>query len=66
MAPVLMPKDKTKTPPTPVNYRCPSDLLASIDAAAKELGLSRNEAMTQLLRFALEQHQAERTKKPKK
>lgn len=64
MAPVLLAKDKSKTKSVP--YRGPVELVASIDEAAKQLGLSRNEAMTQLLRFALEAHQKEQAKKPRR
>lgn len=59
--PVLVPKPKP--PPKPkrptkkgVLYRPPPGLIESIDKAAGELGLSRNEAITQLLRFALTAH----------
>ena len=42
-----------------VLYRAPVDLIQSIDAAAEQAGLSRNEAMTQFLRFALNLHLTE-------
>jgi hypothetical protein len=63
MAPVLVGRDKTK--PTPVVYRGPPDLVARLTKAAKALNLSRNEAMTQLLKFALEEHEREQAKKSK-
>ncbi len=63
--PVLVPKPKppvSKKPPKKgVIYRPPPGLIEEIDDAAGELNLSRNEAMTQLLRFAIEAH----NKKPK-
>jgi hypothetical protein len=63
---VLSPKEKPKRPePKAVPYRGPPDLVAEIDAAAEALGLSRNEAMTQLLRFALEAHRKEQKKAKK-
>ena len=59
---VLAPKEKKKAPrSTP--FRGPEELIAEIDKAAKELGLSRNEAMNQLLRFALDAHKKDQAKK---
>lgn len=58
--PVLTPKPKKDTRKG-VLYRPPPGLIEAIDDAAGELGLSRNEAMTQLLQFALEAHK----KRPK-
>jgi hypothetical protein len=63
MSPVLTPK--TKEPTKPVSYRGPPELVAEIDAAAKVLRLSRNEAMTQLLRAGLDLHRQE-TRRPKR
>ncbi len=62
MAPVLDPKSPTKA----VAYRGPADLVEEIDRAADELGLSRNEAMTQLLRYAIDAHKKERAGTKKK
>lgn len=63
--PVLVAKPKPapkKDARKGVLYRPPPGLIESIDAAADELGLSRNEAMTQLLRFALEAHRGKSAK----
>lgn len=61
---VLTPKEKPKrTPPKMVPFRASEDLIKEIDEAANELGLSRNEAMTQLIRYALAEHRKERAKK---
>lgn len=63
---VLSPKEKPKKePPKAVPYRGPPELVAEIDKAAGELGLSRNEAMTQLLQFALAEHRKEQKKAKK-
>lgn len=63
---VLAPKEKPKKePPKAVPYRGPAELVAEIDRAAEQLGLSRNEAMTQLLKYALDAYKAEQAKKPK-
>jgi hypothetical protein len=66
--PVLTQKEPPPPKPKPakVLYRGPQELVDEIDAAAKELDLSRNEAMTQLLRFAIEAHKREQAKKSKK
>lgn len=61
---VLAPKEKKKLP-KPVQFRPPADLVEEIDQVRTELGLSRNEAMTQLLRFALEAHRKEQKKAKK-
>ncbi|MHB8878358.1 MAG: ribbon-helix-helix domain-containing protein [Myxococcaceae bacterium] len=67
MTPVLTGKTEQSEPkPKPVNYRPPAGLVAEIDEAAKGLGISRNEAMTQLLRFALDAHWKEKPRKAKK
>lgn len=63
---ILAPKEKPKRPePKMVHYRAPPDLIKEIDAAAKKAGVSRNEAMTQFLRFALE-HEKEPRKRSAK
>lgn len=52
---ILAPPPKPKKPePKAVQYRAPPELMKEIDAAAKRAGISRNEAMTQFLKFALE------------
>ncbi len=64
MTPVLVEKERPAPPKLKaVNYRGPIDLVADIDRAAKARDLSRNEAITQLLRFALD---AEFGRKPLK
>lgn len=64
---VLEKKEKPKRPqPKAVPYRGPQELVDEIDRAAAELELSRNEAMTQLLRYALAEHRREQSKKSKK
>lgn len=65
MAPVLSPKEKTAPERIDFRYRGTRELLVEVDAAAAELGLSRNEAMTQLLRFALEAHRKDGRKAKK-
>jgi Ribbon-helix-helix protein, copG family len=63
MVPVLTGKERPVTKGVP--YRGPPDLVAEIDQAAHELGISRNEAMTQLLRFALDAHRRDARKAKK-
>lgn len=65
MSPVLTPRPP-KAETKPVIYRGPKELIAEIDAVAAELGLSRTEAMTQFLRFALEVHRKEASKRLKR
>lgn len=61
---ILVPKEKPKRPePKAVQYRAPADLIKEIDAAAKRAGISRNEAMTQFLRFALDHEKSESKKR---
>lgn len=61
---VLTPKEKPKKEgPRMVPFRGAKDLIAEIDKAAGELNLSRNEAMTQLLRYALDAHRKEQAKR---
>jgi len=64
MTPVLEPK-KPSSKRVAVAYRGPADLVGELDRAAKEKGISRNEAMTQLLRYALDAHwkDSKRTRK---
>lgn len=65
MTQVLVPKPPRPTSadkPTRVLFRPTPGLIEDIDDAAGVLGLSRNEAMNQLLRFAIDEH----NKKPKK
>ncbi|MFT3842121.1 MAG: hypothetical protein QM723_34340 [Myxococcaceae bacterium] len=64
MVPVLIGRAKPEL--KEVLYRGPKDLVDDIDKAATELGLSRNEAMTQLLRFALDEHAKGAKSKAKK
>lgn len=59
---VLTPKEKKKPPPS-VQFRPPPELVAEVDKAADELGLSRNAALVQLVTFALEAHKKEQSKK---
>lgn len=66
MAPVLTPKEKAAPERIDFRYRGTRELLVEVDAAADELELSRNEAMTQLLRFALDAHKKEAGRKAKK
>ena len=54
MTPVLVEKEKPSATRRVVNYRGPAALVAEIDRAAARRKLSRNEAMTQLLKFALD------------
>jgi metal-responsive CopG/Arc/MetJ family transcriptional regulator len=65
MSPVLVRK-APKAEIKPVVYRGPKELVAEIDSAAKELGLTRTEAITQFLRYALEAHHKDTGKKAKK
>ncbi len=58
---VLAPKEKKKA--KSALFRGPPELVDEIDKAAKELGISRNEAMRQLLRYALDAHKKEQSKK---
>jgi hypothetical protein len=52
---VITPKAKTKkVPPKMVPFRASEEFIKEIDEAAEAKGVSRNEAMTQLLRFALD------------
>lgn len=67
MVQVLHPKPpkvpvKKKAKPG-VLYRPPAGLLERIDAAADEMKISRNEAMTQLISFALGVHEKNAAKK---
>ena len=66
MTPVLS-KDPEKEPgPPPVSFRPSSEeLIDEIDTAAKALGISRNKAINQLLRYALDAHQKEARKAKK-
>lgn len=61
MAPVLVGKESKPKSGT-VLYRGKPDLVAEIDRIAARLNLSRNEAITQLLEFAVAEHVKE-TKK---
>lgn len=64
---VLSPKERQrKPPPKMVPFRSTPEFIAEIDSAAAELGLSRNEAMSQLLRFALDAHRKDQPKRTKK
>lgn len=49
----------------PTSIRMPESMLKEIDAAAKEMDLSRSEAMLQLLRWALNEHEREMGREPK-
>lgn len=52
---VITPKVKPKkVPPKMVPFRASEEFIKEIDDAAEAKGVSRNEAMTQLLRFALD------------
>jgi hypothetical protein len=52
---ILSPENEPRRPESkPIQYRPPPGLIEEIDDAAKKAGLSRNKAMTQLLRFALD------------
>lgn len=60
MAPVLTGREHARGQKTKgVAYRGPPELVERIDQAAADLNLSRNEAMTQLLKFALDAHEKE-------
>ena len=64
MSPLLKKKEKPAPPPvTKVLYRGDPGLVAEIDQAAKVADISRNEAMSQLLRLGLD---ANKDPKPKK
>lgn len=64
MSPVLEPEpEKDQSDSVATTFRAPRSLIEEIDAAAGALGLSRNKAINQLLRFALDQHRKERKKK---
>jgi hypothetical protein len=61
---ILAPKEKPKRPePKAVQYRAPQELIDEVDAAAAEAGISRNEAITQFLKFALAEHRKGRRTK---
>lgn len=53
-------------PAEPTSIRIPESLLKEIDAAAKEMDLSRSEAILQMLRWSVDQHEREQGRKPKK
>ncbi|MBK7858403.1 MAG: hypothetical protein IPJ65_07225 [Archangiaceae bacterium] len=59
---VLAPKGK-KLPPPSVQFRPPPELVARLDRARGDLGLSRNAALVQLVSFALDAHEKEQSKK---
>lgn len=62
----LTPKKKEKKQPPPsVQFRPPPDLVDEVDSVRRPLGLSRNEAMTQLLRMGLAEHKRDAAKKRK-
>lgn len=67
MSPVLEPEPEKGVPDTaPTTFRLPKVLVKEIDNAAKALGLSRNKAVNQLLRYALDAHWKDAGKKPRK
>lgn len=66
MSPVLSKEEKEPGPPA-VSFRpATAELIQEIDAAAKAEGISRNKAINQLLRYALDAHKKEATRKVKK
>lgn len=66
MSPVLE-SEPEKDPPDSVatTFRAQKSLIAEIDAEAAALGLSRNKAINQLLRYALAEHRKDRKAKKK-
>ncbi len=66
MTPPVLEREPEKEPDTiAASFRVKKALLKEIDAAAKAMGLSRNKAINQLLKFALDAHHRE-AKRPKK
>ena len=66
MSPILKLKEKLKPEITKVLYRAPTALAEELDRAAKSAGISRNEAMTQYLRYALDEEKKDAARKAKK
>ena len=70
MSPVVEPKGSGNKPKTTAtaSLRLPLEMLAELDAVAKETGRSRNDVAVRLLRFALDAHHNEPNtpKKPKR
>jgi metal-responsive CopG/Arc/MetJ family transcriptional regulator len=60
MTPVLKPRAKPGQTVTST-FRAPKALVDELDQAAATAGLSRNETVLQLLRYALDDHRREST-----
>ena len=66
MSPVLS-KEEKEPGPAAVSFRPAStQLIEEIDAAAKAAGISRNKAINQLLRYALDADKKDAARKAKK
>lgn len=66
MSPVLEPEPEREAKPSDsatTTFRAKKTMIEEIDAVAKPLKLSRNKAIVQLLRYALDAHKKDAKKK---